>query len=107
MLSRKFSHAYCQAYYGHCCPLFASADNGARELKSYKTVIASGTTTFSADQWHNLKLSFAGTSITACVDNTQVASTTNADYSAGLVGLGTGWNFAQFSNLNVSPVVGG
>jgi len=84
---------------------FRIQDNGAWALKCFKTTIASGTTPFSANQWHNLKLSFAGSSITVFVDKQQVTNVNDSTYTSGLVGLGTGWNYAEFSDLKVEPIL--
>ncbi|MFC5449981.1 RICIN domain-containing protein [Paenibacillus aestuarii] len=70
---------------------------------SNDVVLASGTVTgFSANTWHNLKLSFVGTTIKAFVDNNQIASVTDSRRGSGMVGLGSGWNNAQYDNVNVS-----
>ena len=80
---------------------FRVQDNGDWELKSFNIVIAKGSTPFSANNWHNLKLKFKGSNITAFVDQKQVTTVDDKRSSAGLVGLGTGWNFAQFCNLTI------
>lgn len=74
---------------------------------SYETssdvVLASGTVSgFTANTWHNLKFSFLGTSIQAYIDQTLVASVTDSRDGSGMAGLGSGWNHAQFDNLNVT-----
>ncbi|WP_035796189.1 RICIN domain-containing protein [Kitasatospora mediocidica] len=54
--------------------------------------------------WHNLALSFQGSTITARIDGTTVATVTDASYGAGQVALGTGGYYgAQFSNLSITP----
>ncbi|CAH1192928.1 hypothetical protein PAECIP111891_00462 [Paenibacillus allorhizoplanae] len=64
--------------------------------------LASGTISgFSADTWHNLKLSFMGTNIKAYVDNNEIASITDSRRGKGMAGLGSGWNQAQFDNISV------
>ena len=78
-------------------------DNGAWELKSFKTMIAHGITTFSANHWHHIRLSFLGPTVSGFVDHQPLCSVTDASYSAGLAGLGSGWNSAQFSNLRIEP----
>ncbi|MCW3059647.1 MAG: putative galactocerebrosidase [Capsulimonas sp.] len=83
---------------------FRIQDSGAWELSSFKTVIAHGDTSFSADRWHRLQLGFQGSQITASVDGKAVATVSDTTYAGGLVGLGTGWNFAQFANLKVEPI---
>ena len=47
---------------------FRVQDTGVWVLKSFKTVIASGTTSFSANQWHRLRLGFHGPVISVFVD---------------------------------------
>jgi len=64
---------------------------------------------FDAKKWHNVKLQFAGTTITALLDDAQVASVTDATHRTGMVGLFTGAggndrNTALFDNLIVRPV---
>ncbi|WP_339316740.1 RICIN domain-containing protein [Paenibacillus sp. FSL R10-2734] len=76
---------------------------------SYETgsdvVLASGVMSgFSANTWHNVKLSFMGTNIKAYVDSNQIASVTDSRTGSGMVGLGSGWNFAQYDNLQVAPI---
>lgn len=82
---------------------FRVQDSGAWELKSFKTVIAQGTTLFSADQWHSLRLQFHGQTVSGFVDGRPVCAVEDSSYAAGLAGLGSGWNFAQFSNLKITP----
>ena len=79
-------------------------DSGAWVLKSFKTVIAQGTAPFSANQWHTLGLTFRGPVVTGIVDGKTVCTVSDTAYSAGLVGLGSGWNFAQFSDLKIEPL---
>ena len=78
-------------------------DSGAWELKSFKTVLVTGTTAFSANQWHHLALSFRGTTIAGYADSKPLFTITDSSYSSGLAGLGSGWNFAQFGHLDIEP----
>ncbi|MFI1363962.1 RICIN domain-containing protein [Streptomyces griseochromogenes] len=62
------------------------------------------------DTWHKLSLTFQGSTITAKIDGTQVASVTDTSYGAGQIGLGTVWDTkthgyygVQYSNLSVTP----
>lgn len=74
---------------------------------SSDTVLASGTLAgMTANTWHNLKLSFNGSTIKASIDGTVLATVTNSTRSAGMVGLGSGWNNAQFDNLLVAAPSG-
>jgi Glycosyl hydrolase family 59/Ricin-type beta-trefoil lectin domain/Galactocerebrosidase, C-terminal lectin domain len=64
------------------------------------TVAAPGTGT-----WHHLALSFNGTTITAAIDGSTVATVTDSAYRSGMIGLGTsGYQTDQFDNLSVTLV---
>jgi len=82
-------------------------DQGGRwELDSAKfkvpTVkLASGKAPFLLKKWHNLALRFNGSSIEASIDGASVASVTDTSHSHGMVGLGSGWNTAQFVDIKV------
>lgn len=66
-------------------------------------VLATGTISgISANTWHNLKLSFMGTSIKAYIDNNLVTSVSDSRRGSGMAGLGSGWNQAQYDNIQVS-----
>jgi galactosylceramidase len=73
-----------------------------------KSMIAGTVKSFAADQWHNVKLQFAGTAITGFVDGRQVLSVTNSLHSRGMAGLVTGdgktRNTACFDNLLIKAV---
>ena len=63
------------------------------------TVAAPGTGT-----WHNLSLGFQGSTITAKIDGTAVATVTDTSYTGGQVGLGTtGYYPVEYSNFSVTP----
>jgi glycosyl hydrolase family 59/glycosyl hydrolase family 59 (putative galactocerebrosidase) len=51
--------------------------------------------------WHHLELHFKGTSIQALIDGASVANVSDETHRAGMVGLGSGWNAAQFDNFKV------
>ena len=64
---------------------------------------------FKAEQWHNLKLRFAGTKISALVDEVEVVSATDSTYASGLAGLVTGGeknarNTALFDDLVINAI---
>jgi galactosylceramidase len=74
------------------------------------TSLATGTATLSG-QWHNVKLSFQGTTITGFIENKQVCSVTANKFSNGMAGLITGdpggtRNTAMFDNLLINTVNG-
>ncbi|WP_084598599.1 cellulose binding domain-containing protein [Actinoplanes subtropicus] len=67
------------------------------------TTLRSGTTaTLGTGRWHNLKLTFNGSSITAVIDGTTVGSVSDSTFGSGQVGFGTSQGeTAQFDNLQV------
>ena len=77
---------------------------------SWGTVLATGTVpTLDLNAWHNLKLRFAGTTITALLDGTEVSTITNTEFADGMVALVTADNgkdrtTACFANLIVKAV---
>jgi Ricin-type beta-trefoil lectin domain-like/Galactocerebrosidase, C-terminal lectin domain len=63
------------------------------------TVAAPGTGT-----WHRLSLGFQGSTITAAIDGTTVATVTDTSYQGGQVGLGTaGYYPVEYSNFSITP----
>ena len=72
------------------------------------TSIASGTTTaLGTGSWHNLALTFSGSTITAQIDAATVTTITDATWSTGQVGVGTSQTeTAQFDNLSITAVAG-
>ena len=87
--------------------LSTQAKNGAPG-KQLGTVSAGDIGT---NQWHNLKLQFSGTNLTACVDGKPVLSVGDGTYPRGLAGLVTGGegdtrNTALFDNLIINTVNG-
>ncbi|MCL5670217.1 MAG: DUF1080 domain-containing protein [Acidobacteria bacterium] len=63
--------------------------------------LAKGKVHFRPRAWHHLSLSFQGTDIQASVDGTVVARVNDATHRAGMVGIGTAWNQAEFDNIEV------
>jgi hypothetical protein len=72
------------------------------------TIVRSGTTTaLGTNSWHNLALTFSGSTITAQIDGTTVATVTDTGWFVGQVGFGTSQaETAQFDNLSVTAVAG-
>jgi hypothetical protein len=92
---------------------FSVTDTGAWTLASQagidsagtttNTTLKSGTTTFGTNTWHTLALDFNGTTITASLDGTALATVTDSTYTKGNAGLSTSqWNDAQFDNFSVT-----
>jgi O-glycosyl hydrolase len=72
------------------------------------TVLASGTrAALGLNTWHNLKLGFSGSRITATVDGTTVGTADDYSYGGGQAGVGVqGYQTDQFDNLNVTANAG-
>jgi len=72
------------------------------------TVRSGNTTALGTGRWHTLALGFSGSTITATIDGTTVATVTDGTFAAGQVGIGTGrTETAQFDNLQVVAGAGG
>jgi len=78
------------------------------DVNNAVTTVRSGTVTaLGTGAWHTLALTFSGSTITAAVDTTTVATVTDATWSVGQVGFGTSQGeTAQFDNLSVTAVAG-
>jgi O-glycosyl hydrolase len=73
-----------------------------------RTLASGSVSALGTGRWHTLALTFSGSTITATIDGTAVASTNDATWRAGQVGYGTGQGVtAQFDNLTVTPGSGG
>lgn len=73
------------------------------EYKHPTATLAAGRVRFSLNTWRHLALRFNGTNIRAMIDGSQLASVTDASHKNGMVGIGSGWNKAEFSNFAVRP----
>jgi hypothetical protein len=71
--------------------------------KKPTVTLATGKTAAAGGSWHHAVLSFRNNDITATVDGKELAKVQDTSHSAGMFGLGTGWNVAQFDNLAVTP----
>jgi len=89
----------------HQAALRAAGNSGE---KGEKQMTGGALKNFDDKQWHNVKLQFAGTTITGFVDGVQVLSVTNSLHSQGMAGLVTGdsktQNTACFDNLLINVV---
>ncbi len=65
--------------------------------------LASGTVALAPNAWHTATISFRGDTISAAIDQKQVASVHDIAHSHGMFGIGSGWQRAQFDNLVVAP----
>jgi|SRR5579862_693612 len=81
---------------------------GAWELissafKQPVATFAAGSVELDKTKWHQISLSFHGTTVTAAIDGKTAASVESAAHSHGMFGVGTEWGKAQFDNLRVEP----
>jgi hypothetical protein len=65
------------------------------------TTLASGKARLQRGAWHRLKLRFAGPEIQAMIDGARVANLKDESHTHGMVGIGSGWNKAEFDNFAV------
>jgi hypothetical protein len=68
------------------------------------TTLKSGIIAFTLNTWHTLKLTFNGPNIQATIDGECIASLNDTSHVNGMVGIGGGWNKAQFDNFSVQPL---
>ncbi|MGH9448225.1 MAG: galactosylceramidase, partial [Terriglobia bacterium] len=71
------------------------------QYKHPAVTLASGKIAFRLSAWHHLALQFRGSAIRATIDRSQVANVTDATHKKGMVGIGSGWNRAEFDNFAV------
>ncbi|HEX8041211.1 MAG TPA: hypothetical protein VF490_18815 [Chryseosolibacter sp.] len=74
-------------------------EKGEWKLMKFMTPLASGKISFGPDEWHSLKLTFKGATITAFVDGREIVSVSDTTYQNGYAGIGSGWNHARFDNI--------
>ena len=58
---------------------------------------------FDVEDWHNMELSFSGSSISVAIDRGKVwsASVTDDTFDSGMAGIGSGWNEAYYDELRL------
>jgi pectate lyase len=66
--------------------------------------LAAGHAVLPPGVWHTIAISVRGTTITGSIDGVQVGTAADGTYASGRVGIGTGWNRAQFDDFTVVPV---
>lgn len=78
------------------------------DVNNVMTTLRSGTVAApGTGSWHTLALTFSGSTVTAQIDATTVATLTDTTWSVGQVGFGTSQTeTAQFDNLSVTAVAG-
>lgn len=94
-----------RARWPSCYVLLVRSD-GRWQLLSTKykvptVTLASGKVPFPLMKWHRLELIFRGMRIQARIDGRRVASVNDATHRAGMVGIGSGWDKAEFADFKV------
>eukprot|EP01047_Picozoa_sp_COSAG01_P063423 COSAG01_NODE_8218_length_2870_cov_4.446770_2_plen_299_part_00 len=60
---------------------------------------------FDIEAWHRLSLALNGSTVSAWLDDQQMANIINdGAFDHGLAGIGSGWNTAYFHNLSIQPI---
>jgi len=77
------------------------SSSGNWELLAAEAPLAAGKVAFSADTWHQLKLSFLDDTIAATIDGAVVAKILDDHFDHGNAGIGSGWHGAQFANITI------
>jgi hypothetical protein len=70
--------------------------------KKATVTLASGQQAPLDDAWHHFRLGFRQREIEAHFDGRILATVESSEHAAGMFGIGSGWNRAQFDELNVS-----
>lgn len=65
------------------------------------STLATGKVDLAAGKWHRFGMIFRQNKITVMLDGQALSSVQNSDHPAGMFGVGTGWNRAQFDDLMV------
>jgi hypothetical protein len=73
----------------------------SKRFKTPTVKLGSGKVPFSLKTWHHVTLAFRGATIQAVIDGALVANVTDETHKKGMVGIGTGWNKAQFANFSI------
>jgi Glycosyl hydrolase family 59/Ricin-type beta-trefoil lectin domain/Galactocerebrosidase, C-terminal lectin domain len=86
------------------------ADNGSWQVvrsnsSGALTTLASGSVAApGTGSWQHLALTFSGSTITAAINGSNVATVNDSTYGSGMVGFGVnGYQTDQFDNLSVTP----
>ena len=72
------------------------------EYKKPTLTLAHGRLAAAGAGWRTVELRFKGAQIQALLDGKALASVQDSAHTHGMIGIGTGWNRAQFDNLSVS-----
>jgi hypothetical protein len=94
---------------GYQFQLFSSGNWYFRKVEfGVITDYATGTiASFNTSLFYNLKIAMNNNQITAYVNGTQVATTTDSSINAGQASLATSYHNVEFDNLNIEPIATG
>ncbi len=89
------------------CYVLRLSENGHWELDdaTYTAplkVLAKGNLPSRSEAWRHLALSFKGSAIQASIDKIVIARVNDTSHRAGMVGIGSAWNQAEFDNVQVA-----
>jgi galactosylceramidase len=76
-------------------------EQGRWSLKAAAKLLASGKVPALGSGWHRVAVVVRGTEIEATLDQQLLAKIVDAQFQAGVIGLGTDWHRASFDNLEV------
>eukprot|EP00928_Gymnodinium_smaydae_P028736 TRINITY_DN21845_c0_g3_i1.p1 TRINITY_DN21845_c0_g3~~TRINITY_DN21845_c0_g3_i1.p1 ORF type:complete len:900 (-),score=115.96 TRINITY_DN21845_c0_g3_i1:138-2837(-) len=86
---------------GYC--LRVALDGNWTLSAGFPVVLASGSIS-AASGWHSLRLNFSGSSISAWIDDVQVANVWSSTFPRGMAALSSGWHTALFDDFVVEPI---
>ena len=76
-------------------------EQGRWSLKAAAKLLASGKVPALGSGWHRVSLVARGREIEATLDQQPLAKIVDAQFQAGVIGLGTDWHRASFDNLEI------
>lgn len=81
-------------------------DKGAWKLvySTTGTAMDSGIVHCRLNEWHNLRLAFRGDTISAYIDCKLLSRQFNTKFSAGMAGIGNGYNKGLYDNIVIAPL---
>lgn len=75
--------------------------DGLWKLYDHQKLLSSGSSKFSPNKWHKVKMSFEDDEIEVYLDEKKIVVVNSDSNPKGLVVLGSGWNEAYFDNLKI------
>jgi hypothetical protein len=100
----RCGHGYAfSAAGGYCLQLWPASNKWTLTTgPTHDALLAHGVCAGCSPGWTELTVSMTGSTITAHINGMLVANVTDATYSKGMAGLGSGWHPAWFRNFGVS-----